>query len=294
LGDKPNRQANVKRGNAMKKNFRGLFATVALLATVAGAEAQQTADPRVADVVRAGKIRIGLHLPQFVKDPVTGEIHGHGTGTVIVPIAQALAARLGVQLQLIGHPAPPALVECLKASLCDVGFLGVDPTRSADVDYTPPYIMVPFTYLVPAGSSIQSVVDVDKPGVRIAVVRNHVSTLALERILKHAELIGVDIPEAAFELVRTGKVDAYASPRPPILEYAEQLPGARVLGDRYGANLQGIAVAKDRVTRLAYVSAFVEEMKASGFVQQIIDRAGERGIQVAPAEDLTAGIRTKR
>jgi polar amino acid transport system substrate-binding protein len=283
-----------KKGNVMERSLRGLLAIVALLATVAGARAQQTADLRVADIVRAGKIRVGLHLPQFVKDPITGEIHGHGTGAVIVPIARALAARLGVELQLIGHPAPPALVECLKAGVCDVGFLGIDSTRTGDVGYTPPHIMVPFTYLVPAGSSIRSVADADKPGVRIAVVRNHSSTLALERILKHAEMIGVDIPDAAFELVRTGKADAYASPRPPILEYAAHLPGARVLDDRYGANLQGIAVTKDRAARLAYVSAFVEEAKASGLMQQIIDRAGERGIQVAPMEDLTAGISPKR
>ena len=89
-----------------------MLAMVALLATVAGVEAQQTPDPRVADIVRSGKV--GLHLPQFFNVPVTGEIHGHATGTVIVPIAQALAARLGVELQLIGHPAPPALVECLN------------------------------------------------------------------------------------------------------------------------------------------------------------------------------------
>jgi len=92
----------------MRKNLRRLLALAALLATVAGAEAQQTADPRVADIVRAGKVRVGLHLPQFVQDPVTGQIRGHGTGTVIVPIAQALAARLGVELQLVGHPAPLA------------------------------------------------------------------------------------------------------------------------------------------------------------------------------------------
>lgn len=278
----------------MKKSLRGLLVKVALLATVASAGAQQSADPRVADIVRAGKVRIGLHLPQFAKDPVTGEIHGHGTGTVIVPIAQALAARLGVELQLVGHPAPPALVECLKAGACDFGFLGIDKTRTADVSYTPPHIMVPFTYLVPAGSSIRSVADVDKPGIRIAVVRNHVSTLALNRILKHAETIGVDIPDAAFELVRTGKADAYASPRPPILEYAAKLPGSRVLDDHYGANLQGMAVAKDQVRRLAYISEFVEEAKASGLVQRAIDRAGQRGIEVAPPEDLTSAIPSNR
>ena len=274
----------------MRKNLRRLLALAALLATVAGADAQQTADPRVADIVRARKVRVGLHLPQFVQDPVTGQIRGHGTGTVIVPIAQALAARLGVELQLVGHPAPLALVECLKASGCDLGFLGIDSTRAANVGYTLPHIMVPFTYLVPAGSSIRSVADADKRGVRIAVVRNHASTLALERILKHAEANAVDIPDAAFELVRTGKADAYASPRPPILEYAAQLPGARVLDDRYGANLQAIAVAKDQPIRLTYLNAFVEEAKESGLLQQIIDRAGQRGIQVAPAEDFTAGI----
>jgi polar amino acid transport system substrate-binding protein len=278
----------------VKTTLRGLLVTVALLATVTSGEAQQATDPRVADIVRAGKVRIGLHLPQFAKDPVTGEIHGHGTGTVIVPIAQALAARLGVELQLVGHPAPPALVECLKAGACDAGFLGIDATRTAEVGYTPPHIMVPFTYLVPAGSSIRSVADVDKPGIRIAVVRNHTSTLALNRLLKHAETIGVDVPDAAFELVRTGKADAYASPRPPILEYAAKLPGSRVLDDRYGATLQAMAVAKDQARRLAYISEFVEEAKTSGLVQRAIDGAGQRGIQVAPPEDLTSGIVPKR
>jgi polar amino acid transport system substrate-binding protein len=278
----------------MKKSLRGLLMMFALLASAASAAAQPATDPRVADIVRAGKLRVGLHLPQFAKDPITGEIHGHGTGTVIVPIAQALAARLGVTLQLIGHPAPPVLVECLKAAACDVGFLGIDPTRTAEVGYAPPHMMVPFTFLVPAGSAIGSVADADKPGIRIAVVRNHASTLALNRILKHAETIGVEIPDEAFELVRSGKADAYASPRPPILDYAAKLPGSRVLDDRYGANLQAMAVAKDQTGRLAYVSAFVEEAKASGLLQRTIDGAGQRGIQVAPSEDLTSGIPPRR
>ena len=79
------------------KNVSALLMSAGLLATIAAANAQQAADPRIADIVRAGKVRIGLHLPQFVKDEKTGEIRGNGTGTVIVPIARALAARMGVE-----------------------------------------------------------------------------------------------------------------------------------------------------------------------------------------------------
>jgi polar amino acid transport system substrate-binding protein len=270
----------------MTTRLRALATLVALLVPAVAA-AQPSSDPRVADIVRAGKVRIGMHLPQFVQDPKTGEIHGHGTGTVIVQVAQALADRLGVKLELVGNPSPPALVKCLNSNGCDLGFLGFVPGRTAEVNFTAPYILVPFTFMVPAGSKIRTVDDVDRSWVRIAAVRSHASTLALSRIVKQATMVGVEIPDEAFELLREGQVDAWASPRPPLLEYAPRLAGARVLDDRYGANIQAIAVAKSETARLAYVSEFIEDAKTSGLVQRAIDRAGERGIEVAPREFLT-------
>jgi polar amino acid transport system substrate-binding protein len=242
-----------------------LLTTLALLATAAGANTQQqpSLDRRVGDLVQAGKIRVGLHLPQFVKDPATGEIQGQGS-KVIVAIAQALGTELGVKLELVGHPSPPKLIECLQAKACDAGFLGFVPGRTGDVGFTPPYIMVPFTLMVPGTSSIRSIAEVDKAGVRIAAVRNHASTLALRRVVKHAEIVDVEIPDEAFELLRSGRADAWASPRPPLLEYAPKLAGARVLDGHYGENLQSMAVPKDRAERLAYISEFLEAAKASG------------------------------
>ena len=267
------------------KSLRALLTLAALLATVASTQAQQASDPRIADIVRAGKVRVGLHLPQFVKDEKTGEIRGHGTGTVIVPIARALAQRMGVKLELVGHPAPPALIDCLKAGDCDAGFLGFTQARTKLVDYAPPHIMVPFTYLVPPNSPVRAIADADKPGIRIAAVRNHASTHALHDVIKHAQMIEVTIPDEAFELIRSGKADAYASPRPPILEYAKQLPGSRVLDGHYGANIQAIALAKGQAARLAYVGAFVEEARTSGLIQKSIDGAGERSIAVFQQDD---------
>ena len=271
--------------------FRAL-ATVAALVVIASANAQPSSDPRVADIVRSGKIRIGLHLPQFVQDPNSGEIHGHGTGTVIVPIAQALAEHLKVKLELVGNRAPPVLIKCLQDGGCDAGFLGMTKARTADVDYATPHIMVPFTYLVPPNSPVRTVADADKPGIRIAAVRNHASTHALEHNIKHAEIVSVEIPDQAFELVRSGKAHAYASPRPPILEYAKQLPGSQVLDGHYGANIQAIALKKGQAARLAYISEFVEQAKTSGLVQRIIERIGHRGIAVAPVDNpiLTGAV----
>jgi polar amino acid transport system substrate-binding protein len=271
----------------MKISHRALLtALVVVSATAASASAQQPSlDRGVGDIVQAGKIRVGLHLPQFVKDPATGEIQGQGTGKVIVAIAQALGTQLGVKLEFVGHASPPKLIECLQAQACDAGFLGLVPGRTGDVGFTPPYIMVPFTLMVPASSSIRSIAEVDKTGVRIAAVRNHASTLALRRVVKQAEIVDVEIPDEAFELLRSGRADAWASPRPPLLEYAPKLTGARVLDGRYGENLQSMAVPKDQAGRLAYISEFLDAAKASGLVQRAIERAGEHGMEVAPTQE---------
>jgi polar amino acid transport system substrate-binding protein len=255
-----------------------MIATLLVGATIANA--QQIPDPRVADLVRAGKVRLGLFLPGYTKDTVTGEIRGSGTGAAVTEIARALAARLGVEVLLVENPTPPKVVECLKAGACDVAYMGINPARAAEVDLSPPVMQMDFTYLVPAGSSIRSLADADRPGVRIAVVRNHESTLALSRILKHAELVYAETPDPAFDLLRTGHADTFASTRNTLEDYSTQLPGLRVLEDRYGANLVAIAVPKGQAGRLAYISEFLEEAKASGLVQRSIERAGLRGMRV--------------
>lgn len=269
----------------MRKHLRAPLIMVALLVGTTIAEAQQVPDPRVADLVRAARIRVALFLPQYTRDPVTGELRGN---VAYMEIARALAARIGVEVQLVGLPTPSKAVECLKVGACDVAFMGNEPSRAPEVDFSPPVVQLDYTYLVPAGSSIRSVADADRAGVRIAVVRNHASTLTLNRMLKHAEQVGAEIPDAAFDLLRTGRADAWASVRAVLLEYSAKLPGSRVLEDRYGANLLTMAVAKGQAERLAYISEFVEEAKASGLVQRAIERSGERGVQVAPPGNPSA------
>lgn len=270
--------------------MRGTLLTLALslaLAIVVGiieAEsvyAQKVSDARVADIVRTGKLRagVGVVAPHWaVKDPATGELRG-----VAVDIARALAERLGVELVLVEYPSPPSVLEGLKTGAWDVGFLAIDPSRAALVDFSFPYLQIDATYLVQGSSPILKISDADQPGVRIAVTRKSVEEIVLGRMLKRAELRSVDTIPAAFELVRTGNADALAVPRPAALQFSAKLPGSRVIADRFHTTSGAMAVPKGQAGRLAYINAFIEEAKTSGLVQRAIEHAGVRGVQVAPA-----------
>jgi len=237
-------------------------------------------DQRVADLVRAGKIRIGVFPSfQYSKNPVTSEPMGLAIG-----IARAIATRLDLgDVVTVEYPTPPQVIECIKAGGCDVGFMLIDPARATDVDFTPAFVRSDYTYLLPANSQIHGAVDVDRPGVRIAAVRGHASTAALLRTIKQASPVYGDTYESAVDLLRTGNADAFASIREMVLQYSTQLPGSRVLQDNYQSNLAGVAVPKGNAGRLGYISEFLDDMKRSGSLQRLVDGAGLRGVElVAP------------
>jgi polar amino acid transport system substrate-binding protein len=242
---------------------------------VATAEAQTT-DPRVADLVRTGKLRVGLFLPQYGKGP-----DGLKT-TVWVETARAYAARVGVPVAIVEHATPPEAIACLKAGSCDQLFLPLD-ARAAEIgDFSNPIFQFDYTLMAPAGSAITKVAEADRPGVRIAAVRNHASTNELVSKVKQAEFVYAETPEQTFALMRDGKADVMASTRLVLLDFSTKLAGARVLADHYGANINRMVVPKGKTQWLAYINEFVEEAKASGAVQQYIERGGTRGVTVAP------------
>ena len=141
-------------------------------------------------------------------------------------------------------------------------------TRSPVGDFSNPIFQFDYTLLVPAGSSIVGIADADRPGVRIAAVRNHASTIELSSQLKQAELVYAETPDSTFDLVRTGHAHVMASTRLALLDFSDRLPGSRVLADRYGANINRMVVPKGKADWLAYVSEFVENAKASGLVRR--------------------------
>jgi polar amino acid transport system substrate-binding protein len=247
------------------------------------ASTNASADPRVADLVRSGKLRLGVGLSAVgaTKDPATGELRG-----VAVDLGRSLAERLGVAFVPVEYPSPPKVLDGIETGAWDVGVFAIDRSRLDRVAFTPPYLEVDTTYLVPAGSSIRKVTDADQAGVRIAVLRNSVELIFLRGLIQRAQLRVEATTPDGFDLLRAGTVDALASSRPTLLQLSTRLAGSRVLEDRFGAVEVGMAVPKGQTGLHSYVSEFIENAKASGVVQRAIERAGMRGAQVAPA---TAG-----
>lgn len=251
-----------------------------LLAGSASAWAQAQPDPRIADLVATARLRVGLFASQFTRDPTTG-----APRSVRVDLAQALARRLGVEVEFLPRRTPLDIVECLRTGACDLVFLPYDERAASAGDFSNPVLLSEYTLLVPAGSPIRSLADADAPGARIAAVRSHASTATLIGLVKHAQILQGEDESAALQLLRSGQAAVLASTRQALLKAVSSLPGTRVLDGRYGANINRIVVPKGRAGWLAAVNEFVEHAKSSGLVQQAIDRDGNLAFQVPPPGD---------
>ena len=235
----------------------------------------------VADLAPSGRLRVGIPAnPPIlgVKDPASGNLRGIG-----VDLSNALAQQLGVPVDFVSYPDPGAAVASAAAGLWDVGILPVNDLATAAADLTAPFLLVPHTYLVRADSAIHSVADADQPGVRIASVASSGHTPVLAGKLKHAQLVRVDTEAAGVQMLAAGQVDAYADGRPALRGLAAQVPGSRLVSDDFFVANFALAVPKGHATGQAFLAHFIESQKASGAVQQAIDRLGKPDLHVAPA-----------
>lgn len=230
------------------------------------------------ELAPTGKLRVGINYgnPVLATRDSSGDLHG-----VAVDLARELARRVGVPVELVGYESAGKMFEAVKAGAWDAAFLAVDPGRAGEISFTAPYIEIEGTYLVPAGSPLCAIADVDRDGVRIAVSAKSAYDLFLSRTLKNAQLVRAPDPNASFELLVAGKADVVAGVRQPLVTNAEKLPGSRVLDGRFMAIGQALGIPKGRAACAKYLQEFIEDVKVSGFVAQAIEKAGVRGVSVA-------------
>jgi polar amino acid transport system substrate-binding protein len=247
-------------------------------------EASRSAPPPPPEVARAlapgGALRAAINLGNPVlaqRDPATGALGGAS-----VDLAREVGRRLGLPVTLVPFDAAGKVVAAAAAGAWDLAFLARDPARAAELRFTPPYVVIEGTYLVPEASPLRAVEDLDRPGVRIAVGRGAAYDLYLSRALKHAALVRSDTSAGAVELFLREGLDAAAGVRNPLAAYAASHPGVRVLPGRFTVIEQALAAPRGREAAGRWLDAFVEEVKASGFVAAALARSGQRDAAVAP------------
>jgi polar amino acid transport system substrate-binding protein len=235
----------------------------------------------ISQLAPTGVLRAGINMGNFLL--VTGKSPSGEPEGVAPDMAREVAARLGVPVAYVPFAKPGELADAAGAGVWDIGLIGAEPARAERIAFTAAYAEIEATYLVPAGSPLNTIADIDRAGVRIAVSARSAYDLWLERNIKHAVLVRADGLDGSFTRFVADKLDALAGLKPRLLADLEKLPGARILDGRFTAVQQAIGTARANREGAAFLRAFVEEAKASGLVARLIERHHVHGLSVAPA-----------
>jgi polar amino acid transport system substrate-binding protein len=267
------------------------FAIAVIACLMCGCGTMQTAPESGAKQALAptGKLRVAFLATaptHAIKDPATGELKGPA-----VDLGREIARRVGVPFEPVPYMSFPPVMAGAKAGDWDIAMMGVSVEREQHVDFTSPYMIVEFGFLVSAGSSISAVADVDKPGVRIGVLEKSSPDAYLSRTLRNASLVRLPTLGAVVQSLRDAKVEAIYATKATVLAQSMNLSGSRVLEGRFGGEETAIAVPKGRKLAASHARRLVEAIKSEGLVKAAIEKAGLRGVLVAPPEVTSAAIR---
>ena len=247
-----------------------------------GSTVSQAAPEIVKEFAPTGKLRAAINQGNSVlvqKDPAGGEPKG-----VTILLAKELGKRLGVPVELVLFNAAGEVFAALQEGRWDIAFLAIEPVRAAEIDFTPPYVIIEGAYMVPKDSALKTPADVDQKGIRIAVGKGSAYDLYLTRTIKNAEIVRASTGggQASIDLFNNEKLEVAAGVRQPIAAYAKTDPKVRVMEQRFMAIEQAMGTPKGRDAAAKYLRGFVEEMKKSGFVADALKATNQPDAQVAP------------
>jgi polar amino acid transport system substrate-binding protein len=226
-----------------------------------------------------GRLRAGVFAGSplsMARDSKTGEMHGLG-----VDLGIELATRLGVPFEPVEFQRIAEVIAAMKAGEVDFTISNATAARALDVAFSQTLLSVELGYLVPAVSSIATMVDIDKSGVRVGVTKGSTSQGTLPNLLPHATMVPAQNSSRAIEMLERRELDAFATNKPTLFGMADRMPGARVLDGRWGVEHIAVAVPQGPEAGMDYLRRFVAEVQTSGFLSQAITRAGLRGVVTA-------------
>jgi polar amino acid transport system substrate-binding protein len=269
------------------------FARWGLLLMMASGPASADAAPAsvspaaLHDLAPTGKLRAAINYGNGVLAQKAADGTPRG---VSADLAAELAKRLGVPVQYVPYDAAGKVFEGAKAGAFDVGFIAIEPVRATEINFTAPYVIIEGTYMVHADSPLKSVDDVDAPGIRMSVGLGSAYDLYLTRTIKHATVLRADAGggSAMIRKFLDDKLDAAAGVRQQLDAYAKDHPEMRVMSGHFQEIQQAMGMPRvdgaPHDAGLSYLKAFVEEMKASGFVADALKRSGQVADVAPPAK----------
>ena len=234
----------------------------------------------VAQLAPHGVLRAAINMGNFLL--VTGRTASGDPDGCSPDMARAIAESLGVPVQFVPYAKPGELADDAENDKWDIGLIGAEPARAEKIEFTAAYVEIEATYLVPAGSPIKSIAEVDVKGNRIAVTARSAYDLWLERNIHNATLHRGNSQAEVLAMFQNEKMEALAGLRPGLIGDVGKIPGARILDGQFTAVQQAIGTQRRNSKGAAFLHDFVEQAKASGLVASLIKQHNVRGLSVAP------------
>lgn len=231
----------------------------------------------VTDLAPGGVLRAAVNLG----NPIIAQGTQAAPAGVTVDISREIAARLDVPVEFACFSAARHLLEAMMTGRADICFMAIEPARAAEVAFTAPYVLIEGVFVVPSHSPLTTVDQVDGPGVRIGVNRGSAYDLFLSRTLRHAALVRGASGTGEF---LTQNLEAAAGIRQPMTEFAAARPGVRLIEERFMEIRQAVGTPRTRrPDTVRFLHGLVEELKASGFIEQALRRSGQTATVAPPA-----------
>lgn len=272
----------ILRAAAPARVASALLAAASLLTMMASMSACATDESgdAAAELAPTGSIRAAVNFANRVlarREGPDGEPRG-----VSADLARELGRRLDLPVQYLSYESAALMADGARTGEWDIAFLASDPARAETIAFSPPYLELDASYLVRGDSPIQALEEVDAPGVRIAARPRSAYDLFLRRTLTSGELVYPTDGETDVQVLVSGRADVLAGLRHVLVDTVAATPGLRLLDGRFAAMQQAIGVPRGREAAAAYLREFVEDVKATGFVEQAIAASGAEGVSVAP------------
>jgi polar amino acid transport system substrate-binding protein len=229
-----------------------------------------------------GTLRASINLgnPILAKRGPDGQPMG-----VSIDLAQGLGRLLGVGVELVVFDTAAQSVEAVNQEQADVGFFAVDPARGAGIHFTAPYVLIEGAYMVRNDSPLQDNAEVDQPANRVVVGKGSAYDLYLSRELKQAQILRSPSSPTVVDTFIDEGAEVAAGVKQQLQADALRVGGVRLLPGRFMVIQQAMGLPKSRgEAAAALLCRYVEDMKASGFVAQALQRYGIQGASVAPVQ----------
>ena len=231
-------------------------------------EEAASADAAAVTTVNAGKLTMSTNaaFPPYEMTTDTGDFEG-----IDIEVAGAIAKKLGLELQVDDMDFDAALLS-VQQGKADIAMAGVTVTdeRKNVMDFSDSYATGIQSIIVPEGSDIASPDDL--AGKMIGTQRGTTGYIYCSDDFGDDAVVAYDDGLTAVQALNNGQVDAVVIDNAPAKEFVAANPGLVLLDTSYAEEDYAIGMAKGNTALEDAVNAALEELKADGTLQSIVDK----------------------